>query len=41
MPDIAERAFEDAIVSVLVSGFAEGISGGRAGEPGTSRCPQF
>jgi len=33
MPDIAERAFEDAIVSVLVSGLAEGISGGRTGEP--------
>ncbi len=32
MPDIAERAFEDAIVHVLVSGRPEGASGGCAGE---------
>ena len=33
MPEIKERAFEDAIVSVLVSGLPDGASGGRAGEP--------
>ena len=32
-PNIAERSFEDAIVSVLVSGRPGGTSGGRAGEP--------
>ena len=32
-PNIAERAFEDAIVSVLVSGRPPGASGGRTGEP--------
>ena len=29
MPDIGERAFEDAIVNVLVSGFPDGLSSDR------------
>ena len=33
MPEIKERAFDDAIVSVLVSGLPDGASSGRAGEP--------